>query len=594
MQVCMQMGLSLPTGGAKQSAAYPYTADLLALEACQPPPGGQHTPSPMEQTPLDADTWEAMLSSHPDRVFAQFIVRGLRHGFRIGFNRSHQLQSATRNMFSALQHTSIVTEYIRKEVDLHRIADTSHTGHTHINRFGVIPKGHTPGKWRLITDLSFPEGGSVNDGIDPAHCSLSYVSVETVAAAAMRWGRGAMMAKVDIESAYRLVPVHPDDQPLLGVRWRESVYRDRMLPFGLRSAPKIFSAIADALEWCVRQNDVQSVYHYLDDFIVLGRPGTDECGRSLEQLSRTCTELRVPLAAHKTEGPTTCITFLGIEIDSVAGELRLPPAKLQRVQELLREWGDRKACTRRELESLIGTLNHACKVVRPGRSFLRNMINLLHMQGRASRKPHHHIRLNRPFRADLAWWRTFAQSWNGVAAVTNWTAQAGPEFASDASGTWGCGAWYCRQWFQLQWEGPSANLPIAVKEMIPIIIASVAWGRQWRGQQVTCHCDNMAVVAVLSSRTSKHDHLMHLARCLFFIEARFNFELRCMHVAGIKNDLADDLSRNNLSSFRSKVAMADEHPTPIPYPLLSIMMDPHLDWISPTWTRQFNTIMNTV
>ena len=77
----------------------------------------------------------------------------------------------------------------------------------------------------------------MNDGIDPAHCSLSYMSAETVAAAAMRLGRGGMMAKVDIELAYHLVPVHPDDQPLLGVRWCESVYRDRMLPFGLCSPP---------------------------------------------------------------------------------------------------------------------------------------------------------------------------------------------------------------------------------------------------------------------------------------------------------------------------------------------------------------------
>lgn len=91
----------------------------------------------------------------------------------------------------------------------------------HINWFGVIPKGHTPGKWRLITDLSIHYERSVNNGINPALCSLSYVSVDTVAAAAAAFGPGALMVKVDIESAYRLILVHPDDHCLLGVEWED-------------------------------------------------------------------------------------------------------------------------------------------------------------------------------------------------------------------------------------------------------------------------------------------------------------------------------------------------------------------------------------
>ena len=83
----------------------------------------------------------------------------------------------------------------------------------HINRFGVIPKGHNTGKWMLITDLSFPPNHSVNDGIDPSLCSLSYISVDQVADIATQYGRGALLAKVDIESAYRLIPVHPQELP---------------------------------------------------------------------------------------------------------------------------------------------------------------------------------------------------------------------------------------------------------------------------------------------------------------------------------------------------------------------------------------------
>ena len=83
-----------------------------------------------------------------------------------------------------------------------------------VNRFGVMPKGHNTGKWRLITDLSFPPGASVNDGIDPDLYSLSYTSIDEVAKLVVQHGVRALLAKADIESAYRLIPVHPQDRPL--------------------------------------------------------------------------------------------------------------------------------------------------------------------------------------------------------------------------------------------------------------------------------------------------------------------------------------------------------------------------------------------
>ena len=118
-----------------------------------------------------------------------------------------------------------------------------------INRFGVIPKGHNTGKFRLTTDLSFPPGHSVNDGVDRDLCSLVYTTVDEVATQAALLWKGVLLAKVDIEAAYRLIPVHPQDWVLQGVQWKSMLYVDPMLPFGLRSAPKIFNAVAEALQW---------------------------------------------------------------------------------------------------------------------------------------------------------------------------------------------------------------------------------------------------------------------------------------------------------------------------------------------------------
>ena len=533
-------------------------------------------------TPLKLPAWEAALQAHPDKAFSCLIVKGIREGFRIGFNRACPLRSASRNNPSATKHSSVVSEYLAKELKLGRMLGPFQPGSVsslpvyQINRFGVIPKGHNTGKWRLITDLSFPPGSSVNDGIEPDLCSLSYTSVEQVAEVAASHGRGALLAKMDVEAAYRLIPVHPQDHPLQAVQWGGAIYIDPMLSFGLRSAPKIFNAVADALEWYVRHQGVQHVFHYLDDFIVVGSPETSECSEAMATLLETCAYLGVPVAEHKLDGPSTCLTFLGIEVDTMVGELRLPTDKLQRLQATLQKWGDRKACGRRQLESLVGLLNHACKVVRSGRSFLRRMLDLLHTVPGHRRYPHP-IRLNQDFRSDLAWWQAFATQWNGVSFLAPPAQLPEKEMASDASGLWGCGAWHEDRWFQLKWDDNSQPLQIAVKELLPIVLACELWGPLWTNHRVTCHCDNQVVVAALYKRTCKEKHCMHMLRALAFIEAHHQFVLQPVYINTMHNHLADDLSRDKLFSFLSKVPKARRHPDPLSTPLLTLLLDPQIE-----------------
>ena len=130
--------------------------------------------------------------------------------------------------------------------------DSIDHGVVQANRIRVIPNGQT-GKWKLITKLSYPPGYSVNDAIDPAHRSLLYTTVERVMQLAMQLGRRAQMSKVDIESAYCLIPIHTQDRTLLGIVWEGMMFIDPMLPFGLHSVPKIFNAVADTIQWHLEQ-----------------------------------------------------------------------------------------------------------------------------------------------------------------------------------------------------------------------------------------------------------------------------------------------------------------------------------------------------
>ena len=137
-------------------------------------------------SPLSArlPVWRARLATYPDQRFATYILQGLEQGFPVGFNYTHPLTASHRNMVSATQHPEVVKRYIAGERAEGRfigpLTQEAAQG-LHVSQIGVIPKGRVPGKWRLITDLSFPEGSSVNNGIDPALCSLQCTSVEKVA-----------------------------------------------------------------------------------------------------------------------------------------------------------------------------------------------------------------------------------------------------------------------------------------------------------------------------------------------------------------------------------------------------------------------------
>ena len=96
-------------------------------------------------------------------------------------------------------------------------------------------------------------GFSVNDGIPKNLSSIMYITIDNAIQEILRLGRGTMLAKIDIKNAFRLLPVHPSDRHLLGMSWSDAIYIDTCLPFGLRSAPKLFYVMADLLGWILQQ-----------------------------------------------------------------------------------------------------------------------------------------------------------------------------------------------------------------------------------------------------------------------------------------------------------------------------------------------------
>ena len=433
--------------------------------------------------------------------------------------------------------------------------------------------------------MSSPSGHSVNDGISSEWSSVSYPTVDHLSYLVLSQGKGAFLVKADIKEAYRMVPVHPQDQCLLGVQWKGNTYVDLALPFGLRSAPIIFSAVADAIQWILVQKGLK-ILHYLDDFIFVS--GSFEEANSQKQLLiDTFKALGVPLETSKLEGPATCLTFLGIEFDTVSLQIRLPSQKLFNLKSELSQAFSHKCITKRNLQSLAGLLQYATKVIRPGRAFLHRLYALQSI----GHSPFHRIRLNVAARGDILWWHVFASEWNGLSLLWN-SSRHNPDVIvfSDASGSWGCGAFSLPNWFHLQWSHNMQIFPIAVKELFPVVIAAAIYGNQWSGKLVQFKVDNIAVVQVIQATYSREPHLMHLIRILVFFAAHFNFWFSASHVAGTNNSLADSLSRNNTQLFLSQMPQAMRHPSRIPLPLLK-PLECNITWTTTAWTALFKSTL---
>ena len=543
---------------------------------------------------LPAASWAPVLASHPDQRFAAFLRRGIEHGFRIGANPSLKLRSSPAHLPSAASHPAVISHRIAEEVAAGTLVPVTPLIHgqpaVHCSPIGIIPKPHQPGKFRLIVDLSSPHGASVNDAISPDLSSLTYPRVDQAAALISMYGQGALIAKLDLHSAYRKVPVHPDDTHLLGIEWEGTTYLDRALPFGLRSAPKLFTAVADGYSWALVVHGYTDFTHYLDDFLFWSTPDSPRCGEALQTALRLGTALGLPAAPAKVVGPTTTLTFLGIEIDTVAQQLRLPADKLGRLKRTLLYWSESKNPTKRQLQSLIGLLNHAASVVPPGRTFTRELIANMKRPSR----PEQRTRLTALAKADIAWWRLFVDDWNGVGILPRpHSSLPSQTVVSDASGSWGCGAFTCTdtQFFQLQWPQEWSTTCIAAKELLPIVASAAMWGASWRGKRVWFRCDNMAAVDALSSRTARDPVMAHLLRCLFFIQAHFEFELSASHIPGRDNRAADALSRNRLHVFLSLHPQASPSPAVLPSSLKDLLLLPPPPWTSNHWADLFKNIL---
>jgi hypothetical protein len=193
----------------------------------------------------------------------------------------------------------------------------------------------------------------------------------------------------------------------------------------------------------------------------------------------------------------------------------------------------------------VGKLQFIARCVRPGRIFISRLLHVLS----TLKHQHYHFKITSEFRKDLAWWRQFLQSYNGISLIPDMQWQAPDSILSTDSCLTSCGGWCSKQYFSTVFPQPilSQNLCINSLELLTVMVSLRLWAKFLVNKRILIHCDNEASVCVLNSGRSKDKFMLQCLREIAFTAAKQNFQIKAIHVKGVDNRIADLLSRAPVS-----------------------------------------------
>ena len=508
--------------------------------------------------------WQYWLKNHPDQQFVNTITSYLVKGIPTGFKGPSQ-HILSDNWPSAFEHYQAVQSFIDDNLSKGNIqgplADLP-PGYR-ASPLGAFKRSGSE-KIRVIHDLSWPPGRSVNDFISAKDHTLNYTTVDYAANLTSLYDE-PWLVKVDLKSAFLSCPILLEDSHLLGFRWPDSrkqllAYSFTVLPFGLRSSPACFDRYATALQYImINRGASPAIIHYLDDFLGVAGSCT-EAASTLNLMVDTCIAASFKVQGSKTLGPARALEFLGVVIDTTTGQLKISQERMREIRELLESWLGKKNCIKRDLLSLIGKLSFASRVVRSGRLFTSSLIEL----SKKVKNLHHKVSLTAEAKADLRWWKASIASHNGVAWMEHIWDKVIPIYIYTDASDLAASAILQDSWTVREFTGEHAWMlgrPIVWRELYAVALCLAVFGEKMKGSYIKMYIDNQAAQCCLNSGTSKEPRLVALLRSIYHYTTIHGIHYRSYYLSTHQNEAADSLSRLDWTRFKSLCPNADPHMT---------------------------------
>ena len=496
-----------------------------------------------EKAPVSVNTTGALIPEAWHRNLPkedssyEFIISGVEQGFRLVSEEFTGESVFMKNYNSATgKPRDAVEAQIKEELVNGRYKKCTHTP-TVVSALGAIPKPDSKAV-RIIHDCSRPHGGALND-----FAVAGGFAFQSIQDAVDITPPGAFLAKVDLKSAYRSVPVHPMDLELTGLSWtfkgdnEPTLMRDHRLPFGARLSPEIFNELSQAIRRMMHRRGFPGVVCYLDDFLCVGT-SWEECNSTLMTLMDLLRELGFAINYNKVVDPARRLVFLGVEMDAEERVLRLPTDKLTALQREIRAALSCRSLTKKALQSLAGRLNWATRVIYGGRFHLRRVLDRI----QCLKAPWHRTRVTDGVKADLLWWMEFLPSFNGRTPMVD--CRPTTPVCLDACLTAG-GGYFDGEWFHLRCEDWPGVQPLHInyKEVLVLEPAARLRAPYWRDKKVIIYSDSTTAVSIINKGSTRDPFVMSALRRIFHLSVKYNFQLTAIHYPGVYNGVADAASR---------------------------------------------------
>ena len=459
---------------------------------------------------------------------------------------------------------------------------------------GTVEKPGSSTVRRVIVDSSYPRGKGLNSFI-PKHFYRGKVVrtklpnidtiVQMVRKAKVKYPDSKLLGfKVDLDAYYRYINTNPGDSPYQCIQWNGDLYLDLSWSFGLSSAVQAAQRQSEALSWVYRtqvppspcddnkgqnckclqkcQCGDNEMCAYIDDFLSIV---PEENAEHLWNFFTKNVVEKSGLQLSKTAGhlcpPSDVFIGLGIEFDIVKNEARIPESKLDKISTLVRQWSGFSLANRKQLQELLGYLNHVSQCVRVGRLMVSRMLADLRA---AYKTDPQQIRLSDGFRKDLRWWKLQLDYWNGK-SILDYSERKGivtldaSQFGENGKKP-GIGAFNfdnCEYYhrpvpdYMVDWD-------IGMLELVNHLVVARVWGPTWAGLEITGYTDNQSAMHLLRHGRSRSEHRLDIAREFASIQQQYQFLWTSEYVSTKDNVLSDCLSRWGSSSAREKFSQLTE------------------------------------
>lgn len=360
---------------------------------------------------LKIENWVELLKGYHDNELCHFLA----YGWPIGYYSLKLPESVAKNHPSAVEYPEHIRQFIKTEKSFQAIEGPINgppfKPWARISPLMTRPKKGSLAR-RVIVDLSFPEGSSVNTGIDMAEYlgrDISYTlpTITDLIAKLQVEGEGAFIWKADLARAYRQLRADPVDAPLLCVKFDNDIFIDRCPPFGCRSSSAACQRVANSIVYMMGEKKHHCLA-YLDDFAGCSAQ-FQEANNAFIAFKQLAEYLGLELSDHKCFSPSTTVEWLGYSINTQEMTIAIPQHKLQEVISECSLWFQRKRVTKNMVQSLVGRLAHIANCVLPGRKFLARMLSTLRAFGEKK-----WTTIDDEFIKDVRWFYYFAVSFNGI------------------------------------------------------------------------------------------------------------------------------------------------------------------------------------